>query len=63
MFTEERLNWIKQQTQEAAVQGKKVLGMMHHGLLEHFTVQRLFFPEYVIENGDRIAEELAEAGM
>ncbi|MEW6696744.1 MAG: CehA/McbA family metallohydrolase [Bacillota bacterium] len=62
-FSEARLNWIKQQTKEAAAQGKTVLGMMHHGLLDHFTVQRQFFPEYVIEDADRVAEELAAAGM
>ncbi|HBC95107.1 MAG TPA: hypothetical protein DCZ10_19995, partial [Pelotomaculum sp.] len=62
-FSEDRLTWIKEQIIDAVSQGKTVLGMMHHGLADHFTVQRQFFPEYVINDADRIADELAGAGM
>jgi 3',5'-cyclic AMP phosphodiesterase CpdA len=62
-FSQDRLNWIMEQTQSAAAQGKLVLGMMHHGLTEHFGVQRQFFPEYVLDDADNVAAKLAGAGM
>ncbi len=37
--------------------------MMHHGLIEHFDGQSLFFEDYVIENWAAVSEELARLGM
>lgn len=58
-----RLNWIKEQLIIAAFQGKTVIGMMHHGMTDHFTVQREFFPDYVIHNADQVADDLAGLGL
>ena len=62
-LSEGRLSWILQQTAIAKAEGKTVLGMMHHGLTDHFTVQRQLFGEYVISDADSIASALADAGM
>ncbi|GAB4265388.1 MAG: hypothetical protein Kow00111_16510 [Thermincola ferriacetica] len=62
-FSEATLNWIIGQIKKAKAQGKIVLGMMHHGLMDHFSVQRRFFAQYVIKDADRIAVDLADAGM
>lgn len=55
--------WVLQKLKQAKRKGKHVIGMMHHGLLEHYTGQTLIFPEYVIENHTSLSKELADAGM
>ncbi len=62
-FSADTLNWIKDQISAAKLAGKTVLGMMHHNLIDHFSVQRQIFPEYVINDADQISSELAQAGM
>ncbi len=64
-FSETTLNWIITNLEKAQIQGKKVMAMMHHGLLEHFTGQSQANPgsEYVIENWGTVSETLAKAGL
>ncbi|MEZ4526584.1 MAG: metallophosphoesterase [Desulfobacterales bacterium] len=64
-FSESTLNWIITNLEKAQIQGKKVMAMMHHGLLEHFTGQSQANPgsEYVIENWGTVSETLAKAGL
>ncbi|MQL50951.1 hypothetical protein GFC01_01420 [Desulfofundulus thermobenzoicus] len=62
-FDDKRLNWIKQQISEAVAQGKTVLGMMHHGLINHFSMQSQFFPEYIVHDADHVASELLASGL
>lgn len=62
-FTEARLNWGLRQVSIAKAQGNIVLGMMHHGLVEHFSGQTAFFGEYLVNNPDTVATKLAQAGM
>jgi len=62
-FSTDRLNWIKNQIAGGAAQGKTVIGMMHHGLTNHFSLQSQLFPEYVIQNAGQVAAELSSAGM
>jgi|GEM_PF-901066 len=59
----ETLNWVKEQVAAAALEGKLVIGMMHHGLIDHFSVQRQFFPEYIVQDADQVAAELAASGL
>jgi hypothetical protein len=64
-FSEETLNWILEKLREAEAQDKKVIGMIHHGVLEHFTGQSVATPgaEYVIENWESVSETLTKAGL
>ncbi len=62
-FSPESLEWIKQQLREAEAQGKQVIGLMHHGILEHFNGQKQLFGEYVIDNWEDVSQELADLGM
>jgi 3',5'-cyclic AMP phosphodiesterase CpdA len=62
-FSTDRLNWIKAQIAEGVNQGKIVIGMMHHGVTNHFSMQSQFFPEYVINNASQVASELSSQGM
>ena len=49
-FTPQRLNWITNELALAQAQGKVVIGMMHHGLMEHFVGEKTLFPDYVVDN-------------
>jgi 3',5'-cyclic AMP phosphodiesterase CpdA len=62
-FSDATLKWIECEIKKATKLGKTVFGFMHHGLLEHFTVQKLLFGEYIIDNNDLIAGKFAELGM
>lgn len=64
-FAEETLNWIIDRLAEAKAAEKRVVAMMHHGLLEHFTGQSQANPgsEYVIENWETVSKTLAQAGL
>lgn len=59
--------WILDKLAEAKIKGITVIGMMHHNLSEHFTLQADLFPEYVIADdttdGTSLADELADAGL
>ena len=59
----DRLNWITNQLAAARQQGKFVIGMMHHGLIEHFPAQKALFPDYVVEDNERLAELFAGYGL
>jgi 5'-nucleotidase len=64
-FSQETLDWILEKLGQAEARNKKVIGMMHHGLLEHFTGQSVANPgaEYVIEDWETVSETLAKAGL
>ncbi|BBB92145.1 MAG TPA: metallophosphoesterase [Methylomusa anaerophila] len=62
-FTTDRLNWIKNQIKASVAEGKTVIGMMHHGIVPHFSAQPQFWGEYVVENYDQVAKELSSLGM
>ncbi|KAF7598500.1 MAG: metallophosphoesterase [Candidatus Dactylopiibacterium carminicum] len=57
------LAWLTGKLAEARAQGKQVMGMMHHGLIEHFAGQSLLFPEYLVDDRAAVAAALAAAGL
>ena len=57
------MQWILNILTEADNKGIRVLGMMHHGLIEHMSLQSTFFPEYLVEDWKENADMLAEAGL
>jgi len=62
-FDAPRLNWITNQLAAARSQGKFVLGMMHHGILEHYAGQKMLFPEYVLDDYQTVSQMFASYGM
>ncbi len=58
-FSMATLFWMEDMLIKAWTKKKSVLVMMHYALLEHFKLQKQFFPKYVIENFTQIAEMLA----
>lgn len=59
----ETLDWALDILNEARQKGITVLGMMHHGLVEHMPYQASFFPQYLVDEWERNADLLADAGL
>ena len=57
------MTWVKEQLTDAKDKGKSVIGMMHHGLVEHYQGQQLIDPGYVIDNWTTDVNELMNAGL
>ena len=55
--------WIIERLKEAKAQGKVVIGMMHHGILEHLAGQSVAFPAYILTDWQVVAAEFAENGL
>lgn len=62
-FSDGTKAWIKAQLELAKRSGVRVLAMMHHGLVEHFTKQALIFPQFLVDDRDAVASLLAEGGV
>lgn len=59
----ETMEWALDQLDKAKEKEITVLGMMHHGLVEHMPYQSDLFSAYLVENWERDANRLAEAGL
>lgn len=59
----ETMAWALEILKEAKEKGIVVLGMMHHGLVEHMPYQAAFFPQYLIDEWEKNADLLADAGL
>lgn len=57
------LAWLTGKLAEARSAGKTVIGMMHHGLIEHFTGQSTLFADYLVDERASVAATLAAAGL
>lgn len=58
------MEWIT--TQLASLKSKKgktVIGMMHHGVIEHFMGESVIFPDYLVDDRFTRADELMQAGL
>jgi 3',5'-cyclic AMP phosphodiesterase CpdA len=63
MLSDATQSWITGLVQTAKLQGKVVIGMMHHGIIEHYVGQSQQFPEYVLTNYATVGKRLSDAGM
>lgn len=57
------LPWVKKRVEEANEKGKTVIGLMHHGLVPHFSKEAELLSEYVVDDWQEAASTLADAGM
>lgn len=62
-LTDETRGWIQGILAAAQQQGIRVLAMMHHGLVEHFTGQTLLFADFVIQDRTALAKLLSDGGV
>ena len=59
----ETLGWVIEQASKANRQGKHVIAMMHHHLVQHFDQQDRLLANYIVKNHDSIARQLMQAGV
>lgn len=57
------LPWVVEKTREAEAEGDTVIGIMHHGLVPHFSMEDQILSEYVVDNWRDTATAFADAGM
>ena len=57
------LKWIKDRLTEARTKNFRVLGMIHHGLLQHFWGEQQTFPGFLLDHWQEVSAELAALGL
>lgn len=60
---QQTLTWILAQLALAKKQNMKVFAMMHHNLIEHYAGQTQLDPGYVIDDWQKVADTLIDAGL
>ena len=60
---DDTMEWAKKQLADAQARGITVIGMMHHGIVEHFMGESVIFADYLVDNWNLKAEELMQAGL
>ena len=60
---QETMTWILARLDEAKVKGKTVFGMMHHGILNHFTNEESMFKGFVVDRSSTVSDSLMNAGL
>jgi hypothetical protein len=63
VISNKTLSWIKAQLTLAKKQNARVLGMMHHGLINHFALEATLAPEYLVANYAKIQQIFADNGL
>ena len=58
-LTQERIDWIETVLAEALRRDKRVIVMMHHGVLEHFAGQAKYFGNYLVNGWQQVSQMLA----
>ncbi len=59
----ETLQWVLKQASKTQKQGKRVIAMMHHHLVQHFDQEDRLLANYIVKGHDDIARQLIEAGV
>lgn len=59
----ERLEWIKAQCQKAKEDGKKLVAIMHHNLLDHYNLSSIVHAGASVNADIGLADVLAEGGV
>lgn len=62
-LSDDLLGWLQPLLTEAQRQGKRVFGMLHHGVVAHFASQPNFFAEYLLEEYETVGQLLSEYGL
>ena len=58
-LSEATLAWIDATLADAAVEGKAVLAILHHGVVEHYPSQKKHYGDYLVEDFPEVARMLA----
>lgn len=62
-LSDETLAWIADKLTQAKAEGITVLGLMHHGLVEHFPQMELLFADYLLNGWYAKAKQFSSMGV
>ncbi len=62
-FSDLTLAWVKQQLSTAQKEGKAVIVLQHHGIMEHYPANEKFYSQYIVDDYEKFASLLAEFGV
>lgn len=62
-MTAAKVRWVLEQAKAAKAAGREPLLMLHHNLLDHMPLQRLFSHNFIVRNHLATAELFADAGI
>lgn len=57
------MTWVVRQTKKAKKRGDTVIGLMHHGVVAHYTQQPTIMGHFLVDNFKTVSTKLADAGM
>ncbi|MCD8343024.1 MAG: metallophosphoesterase [Oscillospiraceae bacterium] len=57
------MTWVLAQIKAAVKDGRRPIGMMHHGLVSHTDIEPEMFSEYLVDDYESVAATLADAGL
>lgn len=57
------IDFIRKQVEAAHRAGCKVIAMMHHGVVPHFSMEGKILPEYLVKDYDQISKMLDDLGV
>ncbi|MBQ1663680.1 MAG: metallophosphoesterase [Clostridia bacterium] len=60
---EDLLKWAQKQARAARKRGDTVIGMMHHGVVSHFTQESTILGHFLVDDFQTVSTKLADAGM
>jgi len=63
VLTESTLCWAEALIRDAVAKGERMIGVMHHGLVEHFLDQGKTFVAFLVKDYQEVGKRLAEAGL
>ncbi len=59
----ETLQWVIECAEQAHRQGKQVIAMMHHHLVQHFDQEDRLLANYIVKDHDNITRQFIQAGI
>ncbi len=62
-FSRQTLAWIENMLYVAGKENKAVLGVMHHGLLEHYRGNKKYYGNFIIKNNEKIGKLFTRLGL
>lgn len=62
-MTADRVRWVCAQADKALADGRQPLLMMHHNLLDHMPLQRIFSRNFIVRNHLSTAAQFADHGI
>jgi len=62
-LAEETLGWIIRAIEKGRQKGQLVIGFMHHGIVQHFGLQEIYFGDYLLDDWNVVADKFADSGM